>query len=197
MVEALQKLVERGPREQEWTFLIRRAAQGDQAALGDLYDATSQFVYSLAMRILSDSMVAEEVCIDVYQQVWRQAMTYDPQRGSPLSWLLTLTRSRAIDRLRSSRQQREREEPLTASDEFQVGGPEEEAIAAERRRLVQKALAALKPEQREPIEMAYFLGLSQSEIADRLRQPLGTIKTRIRLGMTKLRDMLLPLEEAL
>jgi len=199
MVEALPKLIERCSGEQEWTFLIRRAAEGDETALADLYDGTSQFVYSLALRILGDSMAAEEACIDVYHQVWRQAATYDPQRGTPLAWLLMLTRSRAIDRRRASRHQREWEEPLdtTLSVQSCAEDPEEDAIIAERCRLVQKALACLKPEQREPIELAYFFGLSQSEIANRLQQPLGTIKTRIRLGMMKLRELLLPLEEGI
>jgi RNA polymerase sigma-70 factor (ECF subfamily) len=189
-------VVERGSREQEWTLLIRRVAEGDQAALGELYDDTSQLIYGLALRILSDATAAEEVSLEVYEQVWRQAANYDSQRGTLLGWLMMMTRSRAIDRLRSFGRQRQREESLdvVASVPSPAANPEEDTILSERRRLVLAALANLRPEQREAIELAYFRGMSQSEIASELQQPLGTIKTRIRLGMMKLRELLLPLE---
>jgi RNA polymerase sigma-70 factor (ECF subfamily) len=196
MVGASPNVVERGSREQEWTLLIRRVAEGDQAALGELYDDTSQLIYGLALRILSDATAAEEVSLEVYEQVWRQAANYDSQRGTLLGWLMMMTRSRAIDRLRSFGRQRQREESLdvVASVPSPAANPEEDTILSERRRLVLAALANLRPEQREAIELAYFRGMSQSEIASELQQPLGTIKTRIRLGMMKLRELLLPLE---
>jgi RNA polymerase sigma-70 factor (ECF subfamily) len=196
MVGAPQNVAERDIREQHWVMLIRRAATGDQEALGDLYDSTSRWVYGVALRILGDQMMAEEVTIDVYEQVWRQAASYDLDRGKPLAWLLMLARSRAIDRLRASNQQRQREEPLDSdfSSSASIIDPEEDMLVAERRRFVQTAMAGLRPEQREVIELAYFLGLTQSEIADRLQLPLGTVKTRVRLGMIKLRELLLPLQ---
>jgi RNA polymerase sigma-70 factor (ECF subfamily) len=196
MVGASPNVVERGSREQEWTLLIRRVAEGDQAALGELYDDTSQLIYGLALRILSDATAAEEVSLEVYEQVWRQSANYDSQRGTLLGWLMMMTRSRAIDRLRSFGRQRQREESLdvVASVPSPAANPEEDTILSERRRLVLAALANLRPEQREAIELAYFRGMSQSEIASELQQPLGTIKTRIRLGMMKLRELLLPLE---
>jgi len=199
MVGVLQAVAECDLREQEWAMLIRRTAVGDQMALGELYDETSHSVYGLALRILGDPVEAEEVSLGVYEQVWRQAAEYDSQRSRPLVWLMMLTRSRAIDRLRALGRQRQRQEPLDSTMTFlsPLLDPEEDAITAERRRLVQTALASLSPEQREAIELAYFEGLSQSEIAQRLQQPLGTIKTRMRLGMMKLRDRLLPLREAL
>lgn len=199
MVGVLQAVAEGDLREQEWAMLIGRAAAGDQMALGELYDETSRLVYGLALRILGDPVEAEEVSLGVYEQVWRQAAGYDAQRGRPLVWLMMLTRSRAIDRWRALGRQRQRQEPLDSTLTFlsPLLDPEEDAITAERRRLVQAALSSLSAEQREAIELAYFEGLSQSEIAQRLQQPLGTVKTRIRLGMMKLRDRLLPLREEL
>jgi RNA polymerase sigma-70 factor (ECF subfamily) len=196
MVGASHNLAERDVREQQWVMLIRRAATGDQEALAELYDSTSRWVYGVALRILTDQMMAEEVTIDVYEQVWRQAASYDLDRGKPLAWLLMLARSRAIDRLRASNQQRQREEPLDLdySSASSIIDPEEDLLVSEKRRLVQAALASLRPEQREAVELAYFLGLTQSEIAERLQLPLGTVKTRIRLGMIKLRELLLPLQ---
>ena len=194
-----QGIAEPRTREQQWEVLIRQAAQGDQAALGALYDATSHLVYGLALRILGNTATAEEVTIEVYTQVWRQAAAYDPERGAPSAWLLTLTRSRAIDRLRSEAREPRQEQPLemAAAVPTATPNPEEASVVAEQRRLVQAALATLAPEQREAIELAYFSGFSHSEIAARLGQPLGTVKTRIRQGMMKLRELLHPLAEQL
>lgn len=192
-----QETAESRTREQEWEALIRPVAQGDQAALGALYDATSHLVYGLALRILGNTATAEEVTIEVYTQVWRQAAAYDPQRGTPSAWLFTLTRSRTIDRLRAEAQERRQEEPfeVVAAIPAAAPNPEEASVAAEQHRFIQAALAVLGPEQREAIELAYFSGLSHSEIAAKLGQPLGTVKTRIRLGMMKLRELLRPLVE--
>lgn len=188
---------ERPTREQDWAALIRQMAEGDQSALAALYDGTSRLIYGLALRILGDPAMAEEVTIEVYMQAWRQAVSYDPGRGTPLAWLLTLARSRAIDRLRSRAEARRREILLEAAMVIPAStvDPEEASEAAERRRLVQTALTTLTPEQREVIELAYFSGLSHSEIAARFGQPLGTVKTRIRLGMMRLRELLAPLGE--
>jgi len=176
-------------------LLISRIASGDQSALAALYDATCRIVFGLVLRILSDHPTAEEVALDVYTQVWRQASTYDGQRGSPVAWLLTIARSRAIDRLRSTKQEQQRKEPLDAAsaESAATADPEEESVISERKRIVRLALEQLSPEQREVIELAYFSGLSHSEIAAKLGQPLGTVKTRTRLGMMKLRDALSPI----
>jgi RNA polymerase sigma-70 factor, ECF subfamily len=182
-------------RDAELTELVRQIAQGDQPALATLYDTTNRLVFGLILRVVNDHGAAEEVLMDVYTQVWRQAPNYDTGRGSPLAWLTTIARSRAIDRLRSGWQTQQRSEPLDAvSDkETAAASPETDSVYAERQRLVRKALAALSPEQREVIELAYYGGLSHSEIAEKLQQPLGTVKTRTRLGLMKLRDALSPL----
>lgn len=185
-------------RDQEFADLVRKIAEGDQSALATLYDSTNRLVYGLILRVLNDAGAAEEVLLDVYTQVWRQAAAYDSSRGAPLAWLTTIARSRAIDRLRSGWQDQRRKEPLDAiGDAASVdANPEETTVAAERKRLVREALAQLTPEQREVIELAYYSGLSHSEIAAKLNQPLGTVKTRTRLGMMKLKEALGPILES-
>ena len=184
-------------RDQDWAALIKRVADGDQSALTTLYDATSRFVFGLILRVVGDRATAEEVLLDVYTQAWRQAASYDEQRGAPLAWLMTIARTRGIDRLRSGRYERHNREPLESMADVTAttSSPEEDSVIAERRRLVHSALDALSTEQREVIELAYYSGLSHSEIALRLGQPLGTVKTRTRLGMMKLREMLRPVLE--
>ena len=182
-------------RDQELIDLVQKIAEGDQSALGTLYDSTNRLVYGLILRVLNDASTAEEVLLDVYTQVWRQASTYDTSRGAPLAWVTTIARSRAIDRLRSGWQDQKRKEPLDAIGDAptSAASPEEATVASERQRFVREALAQLTPEQREVIELAYYSGLSHSEIAAKLNQPLGTIKTRTRLGMMKLREALGPI----
>ena len=188
---------ETNTRDQDWVALIKRVAEGDQSALTALYDATSRLVFGLIMRVVSDRSTAEEVLLDVYTQVWRQAGAYDVSRGAPLAWLMTIARTRGIDRLRSGRYEQQNKEALDTIREVSAStaSPEEATVASERQRLVRSALATLSAEQREVIELAYYSGLSHSEIALRLGQPLGTVKTRTRLGMIKLRDMLRPVLE--
>jgi RNA polymerase sigma-70 factor (ECF subfamily) len=178
--------------EEDLGSLIALCKRGDQSALARLYDRTAAQVNGLAERILGDRGAAEEVTVDVYLQAWRSASTYDGERGTPLAWLLTLARSRAIDRLRSQGGQRRQSEPLEKARGVASGqpGPEEDSSIAQRRRFVQAALARLAPAQRQAIELAFFSGLSHSEIAAELDQPLGTIKTRVRLGMIRLRELL-------
>jgi RNA polymerase sigma-70 factor (ECF subfamily) len=137
--------------------------------------------------------------LDVYTQVWRQAHNYDETRGTPGGWLMTLARTRAIDRYRAGAAERGRIESLDTVEFFANDGdtPEEDLAGQERRRYVQQAMASLTAEQRKAITLAYFYGLSQSEIADKLKLPLGTVKTRMRLGMIKLREALEPYEEGL
>ncbi|MEW6206720.1 MAG: sigma-70 family RNA polymerase sigma factor [Acidobacteriota bacterium] len=184
-------------RDQDWASLIGRVAEGDQQALAALYDTTKRLIFGLIVRILRDASASEEILLDVYTQVWRQAALYDPERGAALSWLLVIARSRALNRLRSESAAVERREDIETAAEFQSreSNPEDALVFSERRRLVRSALDALSPEQREVIELAYYAGLSHSEIAARLNQPLGTVKTRTRLGMVKLRRMLEPLLE--
>ncbi|MGE0133006.1 MAG: sigma-70 family RNA polymerase sigma factor [Blastocatellales bacterium] len=182
-------------RDQDLISLVQRVATGDQSALATLYDTTNRLVYGLVLRVLGDPSSAEEVLLDVYTQVWRQAANYDTNRGAPLAWLTTIARSRAIDRLRSGWQDQRRKEPLDVLGDAPGGeaSPEEMTVASERQRFVREALNSLTPEQREVIELAYYSGLSHSEIAAKLNQPLGTVKTRTRLGMMKLREALAPM----
>lgn len=184
-------------RDQDWAALIKRVADGDQSALTTLYDSTSRLVFGLILRVVTDRSSAEEVLLDVYTQVWRQASTYDRKRGAPLAWLMTIARTRGIDRLRSGRHEHLNKDSLDAIGEVTASTPSPEAdtVTAERRQLVRSALETLSAEQREVIELAYYSGLSHSEIALQLGQPLGTVKTRTRLGMMKLRDMLRPMLE--
>jgi RNA polymerase sigma-70 factor (ECF subfamily) len=170
--------------------LIGRIAQGDQAALATLYDSTSATVYGLAVKILRNVSAAEEVTIEVYMQVFRQAWTYKAERGSPLAWLVTLTRSRAIDRLRSERLRRLREDPIETIEAMPATStdPVDSVLADESQRAVRLAVGALSPEQRRVIELAYYTGMSHREIAEALGQPLGTVKSRIRTAMLTLRD---------
>jgi RNA polymerase sigma-70 factor, ECF subfamily len=195
LVQLAIETAEASVRDQDLASLVGRVATGDQSALAELYDATNRLVYSLVLRVLGDMNSAEEVLSDVYTQVWRKAASYDADRGAPLAWIATIARSRAIDRLRSSRQDRYRQESLDVLGEAPANSssPEEAASASERQKLVREALNLLTVEQRQVIELAYYSGLSHSEIAEKLNQPLGTVKTRIRLGMMKLREALAPL----
>jgi RNA polymerase sigma-70 factor, ECF subfamily len=169
---------------------LEQAGAGNQAALVDLYHATSDLVHGLALRILGDTFDAEEVALDVYTHVWRNLRTFDPERGTVMSWLVMLTRSRSLDRLRSRNRRREREQPI--ADGFhplaQADLPDQIAASREEATRLRAALAALSPVQRQALELAYFGGLSQTEIATRLKQPVGTVKTRIRQGLLKLRQ---------
>lgn len=177
----------------ELVALVKSVAGQDQGAMTRLYDATSRLVYGLVLRILGDPSAAEEVLVDVYMQAWRQASRYSEERGSPLAWLTTIARSRALDRARSGKQEQRRGQPLESADQAIEGGAEDAALASDVRKFVTRALELLSPEQREVIVLAYYGGLSHSEIAQQLGQPLGTVKTRTRLGMTKLRAQLTPL----
>jgi len=178
--------------ERDWAALINCVAQGDQYALDLLYERSNRLLFGLVLRIVGDISTAEEVLLDVYMQVWRQAGRYEARRGKPLAWLVTMARSRAIDRLRAGRQEETRKEQLDTSDRVaqMATAFEDPTVAPELRRIVRAALDALPPEQREVIELAYYLGLSPERIAERLGQPLGTVKTRTRLAMTKLREQL-------
>ncbi len=186
-------------QEREWGQLIAQTAQGDQTALAALYDRTSPQVYGLIFKILGNRETAEEVTLDVYTQVWRQAHSFDGARGTPGGWLMTLARTRAIDRFRAGSSERSKLEALDAASFFasEDPTPDRKLEDQQRQRLVRGALDTLSPEQRETIALGYFYGLSQSEIAQKLGLPLGTVKTRMRLGMIKLRDALAPYKEGL
>lgn len=178
-----------GSADQE---VIRRVAAGDSDALALLYDRYARAVYSLALRIVADPAEAEDLVQEVFSQAWRQAGRYDVRRGPIVAWLLTIARSRAIDRVRA---RRAKPDGLLMSDERraqQIADPaepqEQVVVTADEIARLRVALQKLPMVQRLAIELAFFEGLSHSEIAERLEQPLGTVKTRIRLGLLRLRD---------
>jgi RNA polymerase sigma-70 factor, ECF subfamily len=172
---------------------LRLVVSGDQGAAAGLYDRHSRALYSLILRILGDEGEAEDVLQEVFVQAFRQAGRYDASRGAVVAWLLMMARSRAIDRLRTRRTRVEgRTGEVQVLNDLPDAQPDAASviIGEEQTRLVRHALAELPLVQRVAIELAYYEGLSHSEIAERLEQPLGTIKTRIRLGLLKLRDEL-------
>jgi RNA polymerase sigma-70 factor (ECF subfamily) len=172
--------------------LLKRVAQQDEAGFASLYDATSRRVFGLALKILQDRSAAEEAALEAYTYIWRQASHYDPSRAGAMTWILTITRSRAIDFLRSRMRRNARELPLEPTANFTDPTPNPESVSVGRQRSVKvrKALASLPQRQREALEAAYFTGLSHSEVAATLGEPLGTIKTRIRAGLSSLRRIL-------
>ncbi len=163
--------------------------------MAEFFAATSGIVFGLVLRIVRQRPVAEDVLGEIYLQVWRDAWRFDPQRGRSMAWLSTIARSRAIDALRSDRGNSSESLGVAEALESEAPGPEENGLVAEQRRRVVAALGELPRPQREVIEMAYFEGYSQSQIAERLGQPLGTVKTRVRAAMKALRRDLLDLDE--
>lgn len=177
--------------------LLARIARADEGALEELYALTAPRVLGLAMKILRDRGSAEETTLDVYAQVWNAAGSFELERGRPMTWILGLTRNRALDRLRSRARVEERsafdldEEPVDQSP-----GPDEASTWKERSRSVRRALGQLEAEPRALIAAAFFGGFTHREIAARFDMPLGTVKTKIRRGLLHLRDKLAAREEA-
>ena len=179
--------------------LMHKVAEGDSDALAQLFKRYAGAVYSLAYRMLNDREGAEELLNEAFVRVWRQAPSFDARRGKFSTWLMSVARNLGIDALRSRRARPQRADPLNPDDpEFDVTDEsvdvEREVWQAERRRLIRQALRELPAAQRQALELAYFEGLTQSEISARLGDPLGTTKTRIRLGLQKLRDQLISSE---
>lgn len=175
--------------------LLGRVAGGDSGAFALLFDRHASTVLGLLVRMLRDRAEAEEVLQEAFFQAWRQAGSYRPERASARGWLLMLARSRAVDRIRSSKARSRREEEVGAGDYHRAGvAPEAQRRLEEREqsRQVHDALAGLPEEQRTCIELAFFGGLSHTQIAERVGRPLGTVKSRIALGMRKLRETLGP-----
>ncbi len=178
--------------------LLAYVVQRQEAALGILYDRYIRLVYTVALRIIGDRQTAEEVVQDVFQSVWQTATGFQPGAGAFSSWLLGITRHRAIDVTRSKRERaRGREQTLdhVFSAHTEYAQPEREVSQIVLREAVREALQALPDNQRQPIELAYYGGMTRVEIADKLGEPIGTVKTRLRLGLSKLRDLLRPFDE--
>jgi RNA polymerase sigma-70 factor (ECF subfamily) len=178
--------------------LVAGAARGDEQAIGALYDRYGGVLYAVAYRVVGERADAEDVVIEAFSQAWREATRFESARGSVAGWLTMIARTRALDVVRA-RTRRARITATAATNEMRspaMGSWQADPIdsydLSERRMRVRAALESLSPPQRQAIELAFFEGLSQAEIAQRLQEPLGTIKTRVRLGMQKLRDSLRP-----
>jgi len=178
-------------QEQDWVRLVQCIAGGDQVALHALFAQSHRIVFTLIVRITKNRETAEEVTLDVFHDVWRRASTYDPLDGSVVGWIMNQARSRAIDRLRYEQRKKRVGDPADSMPPPSAApGPHEAFDVMEQRRFLDEALRDLAPGEREAIETAFFSELSYVEAAVRLNQPVGTVKTRIRSGLRKLRQAL-------
>ncbi len=168
--------------------VVALVARSDETALGELYDRYGRVAYGLCVRMLRDRSLAEDAVQEGFLAVWRSAPRFVPERAKASTWILTLVHRRAVDVVR--REERRRTEPLEAAPDLAEGSAEEAASLRFDRQRVQTALATLPDQQREAIELAYYGGLTQSELAERLGQPLGTIKSRMFAGLSRLRELL-------
>lgn len=174
--------------------LFRRTAAGDDQSLRELHRRYSGVLLATAMRVLNNARDAEEVVQEAFVQIWEKASVYDAQRGKPLTWAMTLTRNKAIDHLRRVQRRRRLQDEVAEEakiwDHVVESDSSDEAEAHERKNIVRSAVIQLSPDQRRAIELAFFSGMTQLEIAQKLDEPLGTVKARIRRGMLKLRQIL-------
>lgn len=184
------------PDQQAEILLLQKTGRGDRASFEQLYERFSGILYTTVLRVLNDQKEAEDVLQDVFIQIWEKAELYNPERGKPFTWALTLTRNKAIDRLRSlqrrSRLNNQVEKETGVANQIHQPNSADEVDALQKGVLVRDAVMRLSQDQREAIEMAFFGGLTQNEIAIRLHQPLGTVKARIRRGMMRLKDLIEP-----
>lgn len=174
--------------------LLRRVAKGDRSAFEELYERFSGVLFSTAYRVLNNQEATEDVIQDVFIQIWEKAPLYNPALGKPMTWAITLTRNKAIDRLRSmqrrGRLQDEMQREAETFEQFDERSSFDAASGVETGKLVRDAVQKLSKDQREAIELAFFSSLTQTEIAERLNEPLGTVKARIRRGMLRLKEIL-------
>lgn len=187
-------------RAEEDAALVAALASDEVGALEQLYDRYSALVFSVALRVLHDHALAEDVTQEVFLRIWRQPASFDPARGRFISWISSVARNRALDEQRRMSRRRRAEDQdedpiLRLPAEGRGDDPAHETVLADERRRVHEAMRDLPEAQRRVIELAYFGGLTQTEIAERTGDPLGTIKTRVRLGMRKLREALTDLVE--
>jgi RNA polymerase sigma-70 factor, ECF subfamily len=176
--------------ERDWANLIESIAAGDQVALHALYERANRIVFTLCVRLTANPEMSEELTIDVFHDVWRRAGTYDPRHGTVIAWIMNQVRSRAIDRLRFESRKKRTQVPDLDMRPNPEADPCDVLEMREQGQLLRAALAALTPDEREAIETAFFGGLTYAEAASRLNQPMGTVKTRIRSGLQKLRNSL-------
>ncbi len=176
--------------------LLRRIGEGDRASFERFYERFSRVLFSIAYRLLQNEQAAEDVLQEVFVQIWKKAPLYDPARGKPMTWAVTLTRHRAIDIIRSTKRRGQLNEDVKLESEIAEKFDDKDSFSAatlgERNDFVREAMQKLSDEQREAIELAFFGSFTQAEIAERLDLPLGTVKARIRRGMMKLRGLIGP-----
>ena len=176
--------------------LLARVAKRERAAFEQLYDRYANILYATAMKFLKEDADAQDVVQDVFIQIWDKAKLYDPAKGKPLTWALTLTRNRSIDRIRAIQRRTRLRDDFEKETVLDESAGVREALsgvdASEKSQILRDAVGRLSPEQRKVIELAFFGGLTQSEVADRLGEPLGTIKARARRGLMKLKEILGP-----
>lgn len=174
--------------------LLRRVAQKDRAAFEELYSRYSNVLYATALKFLKEDADAQDVVQDVFIQIWDKAKLYDPAKGKPLTWAMTMTRNRSIDRIRAIQRRSRLRDEFEQETVFDESAGVREALsgvdASEKGRILRDAVSQLSPQQKTVIELAFFRGLTQSEIADKLGEPLGTIKARARRGLMKLKEAL-------
>lgn len=184
-----RRSIEHSPRRPDGVALVERIAGGEEGALAALYDATCGLIYGLLLRIFGNSAAAEQVLVAVYQEAWEQAATYDGEREEPMPWLITMAHGRAIARLRTDGQNEERQPGYSKrAGRVPTVNPETDGLTSERQRIVRSALAALPPVEQQMLELAYFSGLRQNEIAARVGLSVQSVREGIRAGMKGLRD---------
>ena len=176
--------------EQDWAALVLSIAEGDEHALHALYERAHHLVFTLAMRITANRQNAEEITVDVFHDVWRNAYRYDPANGAVLGWIMNQARSRSIDRLRFEHRKKRNAAGEAPPEADPPPNPQDVLELQEQATWLREALSTLTQPERQAIETTFFAGLTHAEAAERLDQPLGTIKTRIRSGLHKLRDSL-------
>jgi RNA polymerase sigma-70 factor, ECF subfamily len=183
-----------GDSQQRWVELLEKIVEGDQTALGSLYEDTSPLVFGLILRIIDDRAIAEEVLLEVFQQVWKEAALFDAQRLEPLEWILTIARSCAIASLLSNPCNNEFKNPIAQGSLLTAPQTElgKTSAISQRQKLVRAALASLSSTQREVIELAYYGALGPGEIASRVGLPLDTVKKHLRFAMMTVREFLSP-----
>jgi RNA polymerase sigma-70 factor, ECF subfamily len=176
--------------------LLRQIGQGDRRSFEQLYERFSGVLFSIAYRMLNSQEAAEDVLQDVFVQIWKKAPMFDPNRGRPMTWAVTLTRNKAIDLMRSAQRRSGLHETVQRETEAFSRSKDHslfDAVASDEMwKMVRDAIAKLSKEQRQAIELAFFASMTQTEIAEHLNQPLGTVKARIRRGMLALREMIEP-----
>ena len=183
------------PAQDNDVELLKAVAARNEAALGQIYDRYRVILFGVLLRILNDRAEAEDVLQETFLQVWRRAADFDEKRGRPFTWLVTLARSRGIDRLRTLASRARVAQAGAKENPEEFSDAATDVVRSEQRGVVNKALDQLPEEQKRPLMLAYFDGLTQSEIAAHLGAPLGTVKTRMRAGMMKMRELLSGREE--